>query len=57
MVLEYFHVVHMFIQRYRHVGCIRPLGDDAVSKMMIGCGRLHIHWGVCEVCRFISSTV
>jgi hypothetical protein len=31
-----------------------PLGDDAVIRAMIGCGHLHIHRGVCEVCRFTA---
>jgi hypothetical protein len=54
MVLEYLHVAHMFIQRYRHVGCFRPLGDNAVIRMMIECGHLRIHRGVCKVCRFTA---
>jgi hypothetical protein len=44
MVLEYLHVARMIIQRYRHVGCFRPLGDDAVIRTTIGCGHLCIHW-------------
>jgi hypothetical protein len=44
----------MFIQRYRHVGCFRPLGDDAVIRTMIGCGHLHIDRDVCKVCRFTA---
>jgi hypothetical protein len=52
MVLEYLHVARMIIQRYRHVGCFRPLGDNAVIKTIIGCGHLLYTLGVCEVCRF-----
>jgi hypothetical protein len=54
MVLECLHVACMFIQRYRHVGCFRPLGDDAVIRTMIGCGHLHIDRDVCKVCRFTA---
>jgi hypothetical protein len=54
MVLEYLHVACMFIQRYQHVGCFRPLGDDAIIRTMIGFGHLRIYWGVCGVCRFTT---